>query len=206
MTRLARIAGPLSSSPRSACSAPCARAGRRSPAGARLRRLAQRRYAQVRAAAPGLRGGTVQPARGRGDPVRSARQDRDLLRRMVGRHLAEAGDRLDHRQRRRLGAQDRRPDDRAAALVRRPHLDQRRARVRLRPARALAVQGGAPHHRRLGRRHQQFRTRHRVGARRGDRQGRHDQRAGDSRATRRCRGIRSTPIRPAGSASITAAT
>ena len=37
-------------------------------------------------------------------------------------------------------------------------------------------------------------------------QGRHHQRAGDPRASCRCRGIPSTPIRPAGSASITART
>ena len=59
----------------------------------------------------------------------AARQDRDLLRRMVGRDLAQAGDRLDGRERPRVRAQDRRPDDRAAALVRRPHLDQRGAGI-----------------------------------------------------------------------------
>ena len=120
-----------------------------------------------------------EPARDRRDPLRTARQDRDLLRRMVGRDLAQAGDRLDGGERRGLGAQDRRPDDRAAALVRGPHLDQRGAGVLDGAARALALSGHPPNDRCRGRRHEQFRARHQFGARRGSRQGRDHQRAGD---------------------------
>ena len=53
---------------------------------------------------------------------------------------------------------------RSAALVRRPHLDQRRHRIRRGAARARAVQGAPPHHRRLRRRHQQCRPRRRARA------------------------------------------
>ena len=115
------------------------------------------------------------------DAIRSGpqRQDRDLLRRMVGRRRAEARDRLDHDRRTRGRAQVRRSAAGIAALVRRPHLDQRRHRFRDGAARARAVRGAAPHHRRLRRRHQQCRPRRAARARRGGRQGHHHQRPGD---------------------------
>ena len=56
-----------------------------------------------------------------------------------------------------IGAQLRRQAGRAAAVVLRQHRDQPRHRLRRDPARARALQGGAARHRRLGRRHQQFR-------------------------------------------------
>ena len=68
---------------------------RRSPAGVRGGRLAQHRCAEVPAPALRLRGGDQQPARHRGNPLGWQRPHRGLLRRVVGRHLAEAGDRLD---------------------------------------------------------------------------------------------------------------
>ena len=110
---------------------------------------------------------------------------------------------------------DRRPGDRpplrrpaggSAALVRGPHLDQRRHRVFDDAVQALAVRVHAPHHRRLRRRHQQCRTRRAAGARRGAEAGRHHQRPGDPERAPGAVESRSTPIRRAGSRSIIATT
>ena len=71
--------------------------------------------------------------------------------------------------------QIRRPTPGIAPIVRRPHFDQRRDRVRGRSIGARAVRRRAPHHRRLGRWHQQCGPRREARPRRDRRQRNRDQ-------------------------------
>ena len=141
--------------------------GRRPSPGARRRRLAQRRPAEIPAAARRLCRGDFRSARARRHHLGAEPAHRHLLRRMVRRRQPEARDRLDDGVGCQFGARLRRSARGSAALLRRPHLDQRRHRILHGAIRARALFGQAPHHRRVGRRHQQFRPRCRHGARRG---------------------------------------
>ena len=120
-------------------------------------------------------------ARARGHQVRPHRPHRIELCGMVGARLATGRDRLDDDQRRRI-----RPRASAIALLEaprsfaRPHVDQRRDRIRHGPSGAGAVRIRASHHRCFRRRHQQCRPRRDASARRSARPGRDHQWAGDS--------------------------
>ena len=112
---------------------------RRSAAGAGGRRVAQHRRHQIPAAARGLRRRRRRSARARSHPLRPHRPHRLDLRGMVRRRRAEGGDRLDDDRRRGFGKRLRRPPPGSAALVRRPHLDLRRDRIRHGAARQGAL-------------------------------------------------------------------
>ena len=104
-----------------------------------VRRVAQHRRAKIQAAARRLRRGDHESPGHPGDPLRRARQDRGVLRRVVGRRRAEGRHRLDDHPRRGVGQGLLRPGHRGAARLRRPYLDQRRHRLRDGAARPRAV-------------------------------------------------------------------
>ena len=128
--------------------------------------------------------GDFQSARARRDRLRAEPPHRDLLRGMVGLRQPEARDRLDDRCRMPIR---RAPSATSSSKRRAPSPTAPRSAAALEfsmaqfDARALFCQ--APHHRRVGRRHQQFRPRRRHGARRGRGTGRHHQRSRDPERT-----------------------
>ncbi len=107
-----------------------ARRNRRSAARARRRCVAQHRRGRIQPAAQGLCGGDHRPGSGARDRRRTASRDRGHLHRMVGGGRPEDRRRLDRGARRGGCRQRRHEDARRAALVPRPHLDQRGHRFR----------------------------------------------------------------------------
>ncbi len=136
---------------------------------------------QVPAAARGLCRGDRRPARARGDHRRPQQAHRGLPS-SNGRASSSQKVVIDWSidRRRRRGAQDS-----ATSCVELPRSFAERTSISGGIDFAMALlarapyRGAAPHHRRLRRRHQQFRPRRHARARRGGGQGRHHQRSGD---------------------------